>query len=231
VRGNGLSAAAYVAVADLEPDRADALLVVLADRGVAAYAAQSPEADPEGELDRLYVDVAAVEQARALVEHEFVEADSQPPAVSPDPFDDLALDVDTEFAAIVSDFHSAVARRGSWPADEDLDPDPHPGPAPVPVRPVTGWEDLLRPLPEPEPEPEEGYVPPPPPPLPEIDLVARFAWTAVLGGPAVLFAAVLLGWQLPDWAMLLAAVAFVGGFVTLVVRLGDRPDDDDGAVV
>jgi len=32
--------------------------------------------------------------------------------------------------------------------------------------------------------------------------------------------------------MLAAAVAFLGGFVALVARLGDRPDDDDdGAVV
>jgi hypothetical protein len=55
----------------------------------------------------------------------------------------------------------------------------------------------------------------------------------VLGGPAVLFTAVLLGWQLADWMMLAASLAFLGGFVALVARLGDRPDDEDndGAVV
>jgi hypothetical protein len=55
----------------------------------------------------------------------------------------------------------------------------------------------------------------------------------VLGGPALLFIAVLLGWHLADWVMLAAAVSFLGGFVALVARLGEGPDDpdDDGAVV
>src|SRR5262249_39753445 len=96
-----------------------------------------------------------------------------------------------------------------------------------------GWEDLLRPLPVPEPEPEPGYVPPPPPPLPRASLGTRVACAAVLGGPALLFIAVLLGWHLADWVMLAAAVSFLGGFVALVARLGEGPDDpdDDGAVV
>ena len=96
-----------------------------------------------------------------------------------------------------------------------------------------GWEDLLRPLPVPEPEPEPGYVPPPPPPLPHPSMGTRVAWAAVLGGPALLFLAVLLGWHLADWVMLAAALSFLGGFVALVARLGDGPDDpdDDGAVV
>ena len=48
MRGNGLSADAYVAVADLDPGTADALLAALRDRGVAAYAAASPEPVPDG---------------------------------------------------------------------------------------------------------------------------------------------------------------------------------------
>ncbi len=227
MRGNGLSAAAYVAVADLDPGTADVLLAALRDRGVAAYAAESPEPVPEGPVDRLYVDVAEVEQARLLISDELAD---QTGGDAPEA-DGNGLDVDAEFAAIVASFHSAPAGWGSWPADEDVDPA---GPDdPLPAPPVTSWEDLLRPVPEPVPDPEEGYVPPPPPPLPETDVVSRFAWVAVLGGPALLFAAVLLGWQLADWMMLAAAVAFVGGFVTLVARLGDRPDDDsdDGAVV
>jgi len=55
----------------------------------------------------------------------------------------------------------------------------------------------------------------------------------VLGGPGYLLIARLADWQIPDWAALLAIVAFVAGFATLVVRMGDHPrdDDDDGAVV
>ncbi len=263
MRGNGLSADAYVAVADLDPGTADALLAALRDRGVAAYAAASPEPVPEGDTDRLYVDVAAVEQARALIHVELTGTDDPdedwpeagsggPPAERPDD----GRDMDAEFAAIVASFHATPAAHRPWPAAEDVpsdrmptttdrhDPfDPQLGAGGVggaaegdpgdSGASVMGWEDLLRPVPVPEPEPEPGYVPPPPPPLPETSVGTRFAWAAVLGGPAVLFAAVLLGWHLADWMMLAAALAFLGGFAALVARLGDRPDDpdDDGAVI
>jgi hypothetical protein len=80
---------------------------------------------------------------------------------------------------------------------------------------------------------DNRYVPPPPEPLPPLDPVAKGAWAGVLGGPGYLLIARLADWQIPDWAALLAIVAFVAGFATLVVRMGDRPrdDDDDGAVV
>lgn len=80
---------------------------------------------------------------------------------------------------------------------------------------------------------DSRYVPPPPEPLPPLDPVAKGAWAGVLGGPGYLLIARLADWQIPDWAALLAIVAFVAGFATLVVRMGDRPrdDDDDGAVV
>jgi hypothetical protein len=42
----------------------------------------------------------------------------------------------------------------------------------------------------------------------------------------------VLSWQVPGWVAFLAVAAFVGGFVTLVLRMGDDPrDTDDGAVV
>ena len=268
MRGNGLSADAYVAVADLDPGTADALLAALRDRGVAAYAAASPEPVPEGDTDRLYVDVAAVEQARALIHVELAgtdDPDEDWPDTAPGGLRDAepadGRDMDAEFAAIVASFHATPAAHRPWPAAEDMpsdrmpattdrhDPfDPQLGAggasdvsdvsdasdaADASGASVMGWEDLLRPVPVPEPEPEPGYVPPPPPPLPETSVGTRFAWAAVLGGPAVLFAAVLLGWHLADWMMLAAALAFLGGFAALVARLGDRPDDpdDDGAVV
>ena len=288
MRGNGLSADAYIAVADLDPGTADALLAALRDRGVAAYAAASPEPVPDGDTDRLYVDVAAVEQARALITVELA---------APDPADGLdRLDLDdprlsgadrwTAPSWTLTCSTSATApparttspgstwtrsSRRSWPAST---PPPRPatrgrrprtsrptagGPTPTSAPPDRtdpgttvsgaevldsgaglgrppsgiGWEDLLRPVPTAEPEPEPGYVPPPPPPLPHASLGTRAAWAAVLGGPALLFLAVLLGWHLADWVMLAAAVSFLGGFVALVARLGEGPDDpdDDGAVV
>jgi hypothetical protein len=260
VRGNGLKAARYEAVADLDPGTADAMLAALRDCGVAAYAAATPDPVPDGDTDRLYVDVAAVEQARLLITVQLSSAEQTEPAPGPGPDENPGrgpdagagpheLDMDAEFAAIVASFHSAPAGHRPWPAAEDMPAEHHrgtpeaaaeaadvPGPSAGPGAgdaSVMGWEDLLRPLPVPEPEPDAGYVPPPPPPLPETSVGTRFAWAAVLGGPAVLFAAVLLGWHLADWMMLAAALAFLGGFVALVARLGDRPEDcdDDGAVI
>jgi hypothetical protein len=82
---------------------------------------------------------------------------------------------------------------------------------------------------------DEHFVPPVPPPLPRLDSVTKGAWAALFGGPTYLLLAVMLGWQVPSWAAFTAVAAFVGGFATLVVRMGDRPPrdsgPDDGAVV
>ena len=95
-------------------------------------------------------------------------------------------------------------------------------PAPPTPPPASGGDD-------------EHYVPPPPPPLPQLDPVSKGAWVALFGGPGYLLLAVLLGWVVPGWAAFTAVAAFVGGFATLVVRMGDRPPrdsgPDDGAVV
>jgi hypothetical protein len=83
---------------------------------------------------------------------------------------------------------------------------------------------------------DEGhFVPPEPPPLPEADVTAKFAWLGVLGGPLLLLVAVLLGWEMSWWLTTLCIGGFLGGFVTLVLRM--RTDDEDeedpgrGAVV
>ena len=87
---------------------------------------------------------------------------------------------------------------------------------------------------EPAPEPDEGYEPPEPPPLPRGDLPGILAWAATLLGPMFLVFAALF-WRAASPLLLgLAVVAFMGGFVALVMRLpADRHDDpdDDGAVV
>ena len=84
-------------------------------------------------------------------------------------------------------------------------------------------------------EDEDHFVPPEPPPLPRLDPVTKGAWAALFGGPLYLLVAVMASWQVPDWAAFCAVAAFVGGFATLVVRMGDRPPrdsgPDDGAVV
>ncbi|MDR0342880.1 MAG: hypothetical protein LBI49_07105 [Nocardiopsaceae bacterium] len=82
---------------------------------------------------------------------------------------------------------------------------------------------------------EDHYVPPPPPPLPRLDPVAKGAWLGLFGGPGYLLVSVMAGWTVPGWAAFCGVGAFVAGFATLVMRIGDRPPGDsgpdDGAVV
>ncbi len=91
------------------------------------------------------------------------------------------------------------------------------------------------PAPPPPASDEEDFVPPVPPPLPTLDPVAKGAWVALFGGPAYLLIATMAGWAVPGWAAFLAVAAFVAGFATLVIRMGDRPPrdsgPDDGAVL
>jgi hypothetical protein len=86
--------------------------------------------------------------------------------------------------------------------------------------------------------PEEGderYVPVPLPPPAKLDPISKAAWVAVVAGPAYLLVATLfLNLTVSPTEAFIAVGAFVGGFVTLVVKLGDRSrrdDDDDGAVL
>ncbi|WP_189930280.1 hypothetical protein [Streptomyces sulfonofaciens] len=99
-----------------------------------------------------------------------------------------------------------------------------PGVGPRDYRPArpSGGED--------EADDEGHFIPPEPPPLPAADTTARFGWLAVLGGPLLLLLSVLFGWQMTWWLATLGIGGFVGGFVTLVVRMnpGDEDDDDPG---
>ena len=54
-----------------------------------------------------------------------------------------------------------------------------------------------------------------------------------MGGPALLVIAMLLGIGLEAWVVVVALLAFVGGFGMLVMRMHEHrdDDDDDGAVI
>ena len=103
--------------------------------------------------------------------------------------------------------------------------DPVPGVIPAPPR-----FRVIRPAQSPPPpdSDDERFVPPVPPPLPRLDPASKGAWVALFGGPGYLLLAVLFGWQIPGWAAFCAVAAFVGGFAALVVKMGDRPPEDDG---
>jgi hypothetical protein len=63
------------------------------------------------------------------------------------------------------------------------------------------------------------------------DTIGRFAWSAVIGGPVLVVAVNLLGWE--SWIAGLGVMATIGGFVALIARMSDERDDDgsNGAVV
>jgi hypothetical protein len=133
-------------------------------------------------------------------------------------------------------------RAGPGTGTEDPDaaqtsPQDWAGPVPgvIPAPPQARIVRPAAPVPLPPAGDDEHYVPPAPPPLPRLDPVTKGAWVALFGGPGYLLLAVLLGWVVPSWAAFGAVAAFVGGFATLVVRMGDRPPrdsgPDDGAVV
>ncbi|MFF5107870.1 hypothetical protein [Streptosporangium sp. NPDC000509] len=153
-------------------------------------------------------------------------------------------DEDEVWRQIVASFNDTAERDSAdqpWPDSENLPAEP-----PRRVIKQSDEEDLLReddPADEAETgteqsggEDEEGhYVPPPPPPLPKTDATTKIAWLALFGGPAYLLISAALGWNLQGWMLFTAVAAFIGGFVALVVRMGDGPPNDsgwdDGAVI
>ncbi|KAB2354020.1 hypothetical protein [Actinomadura montaniterrae] len=148
------------------------------------------------------------------------------------------LDEDAIWAQIVAGFDTAPeGDEVPWPDQENIDERPGP---PREGDDRTGRlprARVIRPADEapefpPDDDDEGHYIPPPPPPLPSADPLTKGAWIALIGGPVYLLVTVILDWEVPGWAAFLAVAAFIGGFVTLVLRMGDEPrDPDDGAVV
>ncbi|WP_327583255.1 hypothetical protein OHA25_46560 [Nonomuraea sp. NBC_00507] len=140
-------------------------------------------------------------------------------------------DEDEVWRQIVASFNDTAERDSAdqpWPDSENV-------PAEPTRRVVKPSEELEEDLDEPEDkqddDEEEGeghFVPPPPPPLPKLDLPAKLAWVALFGGPAYLLVAAMASWQMDGWALFTAVAAFIGGFVALVVRMGDGPPNDSG---
>ncbi|MER7706170.1 hypothetical protein ABTX81_25160 [Kitasatospora sp. NPDC097605] len=114
----------------------------------------------------------------------------------------------------------------------DLAPQPRPRSG-RPVMPAAGSGPRDFELAE---EADEGHFEPPePPPLPEADVTAKFAWLAVLGGPALLLFDAVVWREVSGWPAWVGVAAFLGGFATLVVRMKDddedEPEDPHGGAV
>jgi hypothetical protein len=102
---------------------------------------------------------------------------------------------------------------------------------------ATGPDDLGA-LDEPGPArdqatPDDVFVPPTPPPVPRPPVDRLLAWIGVFGAPAAVLFLIVVGASVPAWVGLVLAVAFIGGFGYLVMRMSDEPRDpwDDGAVL
>jgi hypothetical protein len=235
-RGNGLTADTYVPLADLTPQLADAMLAALRDAGIAAYAVPAPGETggyldvrlPEEPTDRLYADANAKAAAEEILEARLPELRADYAA---------SRDEDQIFAEIVASFDRPSAPGETpWPAEENIDEtrdDTADDPGEDPPADTSGELRTARVVkPATDDEDDDHFVPPPPPPLPKADALTRFAWIALLGGPVYLVTSVFLSWEVPSWAAFAAVAAFIGGFVALVLRMGDEPpEDDDGAVV
>ncbi|MCG5212264.1 hypothetical protein [Streptosporangium sp. KLBMP 9127] len=153
-------------------------------------------------------------------------------------------DEDEVWRQIVASFNEPAEHtsdRQPWPDSENLPGDPARRALGQPDEPEQTTQDFDA-VPDDTPEDEqkaqddEGhYVPPPPPPLPRTDPATKIAWVALFGGPAYLLLAAVLGWEMRGWALFAAVAAFIGGFVALVVRMGDGSGGDsgwdDGAVI
>jgi hypothetical protein len=240
-RDNGLRCAGYVAVGDLDPRVADALLDTLRTEGIAAYVIPSPrrqggwlEVTSPGQLtDRLYADSSRAQRAGELLALEHgepaVDATAAPvpgppppappeqPAASSGAEDQPGIDFDTAWQQLLGSLQSTgTSTSRPWPTTEEVEPGAF-------ATPAAGTLDE-------DPIFDEHFVPPPPPPLP------RLRKETIIGLASILVGLVLLATNLDDGGFLwLAILAILAGAGTLIWNIKDRPpgdsDSDDGAIV
>jgi hypothetical protein len=229
-RDNGLDAALWAPLRDVDPRVGEHLLDLLEAVGIPAYL--EPSADvgeytrtvflPSPPLDRLFVDRSRRAEARAVVdEHAPAVAEgrapdrpaSERPAVRRDADIGRSLDEDAEWARIVASFEADHGRPvvAAEPAD---------APPPPPHEP-----DVLD-------RPDEHFEPPAPPPLPVPAPASLYAMLLVAAGLLAMIAPGALRLS-SDLGLVLGVAAIAGGVFLLVSRMRERSidDGDDGAVV
>lgn len=212
---NGLSAARYVPLADVDPDVGEHLLIALRRARIAAYL--EPAGEPERQ--RLFVDFADRADARTIVQA--AARGSETEGMRPPDLLD-GLNTEAEFAALIADWHvdtiNAVRAAERELTHEDAD-----------------WRARLEPgfTPGSASDDEEHYVPPAPPPLPRLAAATIAALIVLSVSIIVLSFGGLLGLE-SDFTFLLGVAGVLLGTGMLIMRLRAGPpddDDDDGAVV
>jgi hypothetical protein len=217
-RDNGLDAALWSPVRDVDPRIGEHLLDVLQDAGIAAYLEPATDTDaytrtvslPSPPTDRLFVDRARRTEAAALVDR---HADVDAPPAPPRPPRDEHAELDDEFARIVAAFE---AEHGRTVVSEEPRNDPPPPPA------ETSILDA----------PDEHYEPPPPPPLPVLAPATLYALLLLVVGVLLVFRPGTVGLT-SDVGLVLGVASVAGAVFVLVSRMRERSvdDGDDGAVV
>jgi hypothetical protein len=220
-RDNGLDAALWSPLRDVDPRVGEHLLDVLYDAGIAAYL--EPAADvapytrtvflPSPPTDRLFVDRARSAEARTLVD---AQADEHARPVPERARLRRDLDEDAEWARIVAAFE---AEHGQTTVEDS------PADAPLPPPPAPAEPDVLD-------RPDEHFEPPPPPKVPLPKPSTLYSFLLVAAGLVLIWAPSVIGLS-DDVGLVLGFAAVVGGVATAVARMRDSSadDGDDGAVV
>ncbi|MGR7028032.1 hypothetical protein [Geodermatophilus sp. URMC 62] len=221
-RDNGLDAALWSPLRDVDPRVGEHLLDVLREAGIAAYLEPAADVEPytrsvslpSPPADRLFVDRARVGEGRSLVdrhadEHAPAEAVRGPAAERRTVRRDL--DEDAEWARIVAAYEAEHGRT--------VVETPTPAPAAAAA-------------PEEEPAGEEHYEPPPPPPVPLPSPSTLYAVLLAAAGAVLVGAPGVLGLT-TDTGLVLGVAALVGSAGLFLSRMRERSTDDgdDGAVV
>jgi hypothetical protein len=250
-RDNGLVAAAWAALVDVDPRLSDDLLSRLAEAGVPAYV------EPvRPDRDRLWVDPERADGARTVLTELHGDLDPaddvdamivpiapapgievlDPPALRRTP----ALDEDALFQQIVLGYAATAEEpHVEWPAAPDTGPaDRDAGPPRRRKTDRSRTEPVEAALPawlEPEalePEEDDHFVPPPPPPLRWFHPRTLMATLALVAGVLAIFVPAAV--RLPDsnGSRVLGMVLLLSGAGALIWWMRDSFNDpDDGAVV
>jgi hypothetical protein len=218
---NGLAAAHYVPLTDIDADIGKHLLTALGRARIAAYLDESPGS---AQTRRLFVAAEERSDARTIVAAVVRASGGTPPPIPADevkPRPDPLVGVDTEaaFADLIADWHvdtvTAIREAEKALSREDEDWKSRLEQAPAEAT----WLD------------EQHYVPPTPPPLPRLSAPTVMA-VVVLAASVLLL---LLGGEFgiaSDLTMLLGVCGVLLSSALLIMRLREnRDEDDDGAVL
>jgi hypothetical protein len=210
MRGNGLTAQSYAIAGEVSSVHAGDALLALRDVGVAAYVVLGSD-----DHVQVFADSEALPAARRALASIL---------------DDNATNSDDAWSQIVSGWSRTAPdpeARGERPppASGDRAAQAPPEEAAPPPPPTAGTGELDTPATW---EDEGHFIPPPVPPVGRGDKISRFAWAGLIGGPLLLLVATVFQWNLPSEILMLCLLGFVGGLVTLVVRMKDGDDDEPG---